>query len=673
MAQSKKKTSKSIAVKASSAFPAWLGNTRLHRVLVFTLSVCCYINTASLDYALDDAIVVYDNMFTTQGIEGIPGILNKDTFFGFFKEEGKAQLVAGGRYRPLSLITFAIEWELFAKKTVDEQGNTKYKGRPWLSHLINTLLFGLTVLLLHALLLSMLKQRFDEQQAATIAFVTTFLFAAHPIHTEVVANIKGRDEILALMGSVAALYYSLRAFGEKKIAFHFLAGFLFFLALLAKENAITFLAVIPLTYYFFTKAKISSLIGTLAPFVLASVLFLAIRFSILGVSIGEPPIELMNNPFVKIENNQWVPFSSGEKAATITFTLGKYVQLLTFPHPLSHDYYPRQIGIMNWGHWQVLLSLFLYLGLFVYAIWGLLKKDPISYAILFYFATLSIASNIIFPIGTNMSERLVFMPSVGFCLLLGVLFSRWIQWKKGAFKAAFAILGVVLVLFSLKTISRNLVWKDNFRLFTSDIEVSPNSAKLRNAAGGELIAQSTKPANAARQQNMLEEALGHLSEAVRIHPTYKNAWLLKGNAHLYLKQYDPAITAYRSALNIDPTYAEANNNLGIAYQEAGQYYGEQLNDLPTAISYLNQAYSLRPNDYSTVRLLGVANGMLGNIGKAVELFSKGTELAPDNASAWFDLGVAHLNAQNTELANAAFNRAKSIDPDIENKRRAGSS
>lgn len=670
MAQPKKKISKSTAAKDSSAFPAWLGNTQLHKLLVFTLSICCYLNTVSLDYALDDAIVVHDNMFTTQGIAGIPGILNKDTFFGFFKEEGKAQLVAGGRYRPLSLITFAIEWELFAKKTVDDQGNTQYQGRPGLSHLINTLLFGLTVLLLYVLLLALFRRKFTALQAATIALVTTLLFAAHPIHTEVVANIKGRDEILALMGSLAALYYSLRAFWEQKIGLHFLAGLLFFLALMAKENAITFLAVVPLSYYFFTEAKISSLIGNLAPFILATALFLLIRFSILGVSMGEPPIELMNNPFVKVENNQWVPFSTGEKTATITYTLGKYIQLLIFPHPLSHDYYPRQIAIMNWGNWQVLLSLFLYLGLFVYAIWGLLKKDQLSYAILFYFATLSIASNIVFPIGTNMSERLVFMPSVGFCLLFGILFSRWIQWKKGSFKAAFAILGIVLVLFSLKTITRNFVWENNFRLFTSDIEVSPNSAKLRNAAGGELIAQSTKPTNSTQKQNMLEEALGHLAEAVRIHPTYKNAWLLKGNAHLYLKQYDLAITAYQSSLNIDPIYAEAQNNLGIAYQEAGQYYGEQLNDLPKALNYLNQAYSLRPNDYTTVRLLGVANGMLGNVGKAIELFSKGTELAPDNASAWFDLGVAHINAQNTELANAAFKRAKSIDPDIENKRRA---
>lgn len=641
----------------------------LHKALLLITCFLCYANTLSLDYTLDDAIVIHDNMFTTQGVKGIPGILTKDTFFGFFKQEGKAQLVAGGRYRPLSLLTFALEWQLFAKTVKDEQGNTKQEGRPWVSHLINMLLFALTVMVLYTLIFLLFKQTFSINQASLIAFITALFFAVHPIHTEAVANIKGRDEILALLGSLAALYYSLRAFLEKKGLLHLLAGFLFFLGLMAKENAITFLAIVPLAYYFFTKAKFGMIATNLAPFLLATLLFLVIRFSILGFAIGEPPKELMNNPFLKIVNNQWVPFSGGEKAATIVFTLGKYVQLLVFPHPLTHDYYPRQVGIMQWGDGRVLLSLLLYLGMLGFALIGIRKKKPISFAILYYLLTLSIVSNIVFPVGTNMSERLVFMPSVGFCLVIGILFQQGLAKKEKYTTPAMLLLGLWVSLLSIKTISRNLVWKDNFRLFTTDVELSPNSAKLRNAAGGELVTQSQKTANKANSQIMLQEALGHLAEAVRIHPTYKNAWLLKGNAHLYLKQYDLGIAAYQNALVIDPDYAEAQNNLGIAYREAGQYYGEQLNDLPQAIRYLDQAYALRPDEYTTVHLLGVANGMLGNTAKTIELFTKGTLLQPNNASAWFDLGVAYMNAKDLEKANAAFAKAKSIDPDIESKRR----
>lgn len=669
MAKAKKKATKPVRTKSTTTYPSWLTHTRLHKIALFLLSLFCYINTTSLDYALDDAIVVHDNMFTTDGVSGIKGILSKDTFFGFFKEEGKSQLVAGGRYRPLSLVTFALEWELFAKRSVDENGQVSQRGRPWISHLINTLLYGATVVLLYTVILLLFKTKFTASTAAIIALITAGLFAVHPIHTEVVANIKGRDEILALMGSLGALYFSFRAILTGRWVYHLLAGLTFFLALLSKENAITFLAIVPLSIYFFTSKKLAEIFSPLSAYVIASALFLTIRFSILGVSIGDPPMELMNNPFLKIENNQWVPFSPGEKAATITYTLGKYVQLLAFPHPLSHDYYPRQVDIMNWGNWHVLLSLFIYLGMLVYALLGLRRKDPISYAILFYLATLSIASNIVFPIGTNMSERLVFMPSVAFCLLVGILGFRVLDRKRLQLKQLIPILGMVMILFSLKTLTRNYAWKNNYKLFTTDIEVASNSAKLRNATGGELVAQSQKPENQARRDNMLQEALGHLEEAVRIHPTYKNAWLLKGNAHLYLKQYEAAINAYQKSLSVDPNYAEANNNLGIAYTEAGQYYGEQANDLPKALNYLQQAFSLRPNDFNTIRLLGVANGMTGNSPEAIRLFTKCTVLQPNNASAWFDLGVAHLNAQDETKANEAFSKAKSIDPDIESKRR----
>src|SRR5690606_17033367 len=147
---------------------------------------------------------------------------------------------------------------------------------------------------------------------------------------------------------------------------------------------ITFLAVIPLMFYFFTKAKTNDIFKYSLPLLAATVVFLIIRGSVLGWSLGEPSKELMNNPFLKIEGNQWVPFTAGEKLATVCYTLGKYIQLLIFPHPLTHDYYPRQVGIMNWSDWQSVVSLLLYLAIFVYAVKGFLKKDPVSFGI-FYF------------------------------------------------------------------------------------------------------------------------------------------------------------------------------------------------------------------------------------------------------------------------------------------------
>lgn len=167
---------------------------------------------------------------------------------------------------------------------------------------------------------------------------------------------------------------------------------------------------------------------------------------------------------------------------------------------------------------------------------------------------------------------------------------------------------------------------------------------------------------------MLQEAAGHLSEAVKIHPTYKNAYLLLGNCYNYLQQYDQAIASYRQALTLDPDYEEAFNNLSITYTQAGRYYGEQQGDLAKALEYLQQGYQLRSDDYETVRLLGVAYGLSGNVPKAIEFFEKGTQLQPNNAGAWYDLGTAYHNAGNPEKGNEYMQKAMAIEPDIVQKR-----
>ncbi len=653
-----KKTKNKIGAKKGtsqnqSLISTWTNNTRLHKWLIFAVAFLLYGNTLTHEYTQDDAIVIYDNMFTTKGFSGISGILQYDTFYGFFKVEGKDKLVAGGRYRPLTLVMFAVEYALFGES-------------PLVGHLGNVLLYGLLGIVLYLLLIKLFRARGDLPSGALIALLTTLFFMAHPIHTEVVANIKGRDEIMTLLGSLAALLFSLKAFQENKNGLNVVAGVIFFLALMAKENAITFLAVVPLTYFVFTEAKFTKIATQTLPFLLGAILFLIIRGQVLGGNFGgEVSMELMNNPFLKIENGRWVELAFGEKMATIIFTLGKYVQLLIFPHPLTHDYYPRHINLMNWGDWQVISSILLYVGLGVIGLIGLLKKRLWSYGILYYLITLSVVSNIVFPIGTNMSERFLFMPSVGFCLgvvafLLSPTTSRGREILERKLSLVLFIGGIILLLLSAKTIHRNLSWKSNFTLFTTDVEVSRNSAKLRNSAGGELTAEAIKEKNETKRTAMLQEAVGHLQAAIKIHPTYKNAYLLLGNAHNYLKQYDQAIGYYDQALKLDANYTDAFNNRAITYRDAGLFYGQQQGDLPKSIQYLTEAQKALPNDYETVFGLGVAQGMSGNLNQAIDLFKKSTELQPNSAAAWRNLGNAYMNAGNTELGTVALQKANAL-------------
>jgi tetratricopeptide (TPR) repeat protein len=229
----------------------------------------------------------------------------------------------------------------------------------------------------------------------------------------------------------------------------------------------------------------------------------------------------------------------------------------------------------------------------------------------------------------------------------------------------------VLLLLAGRSFLRNFDWKDNFTLFLTDVKVSDKSAKLLNACGGELIAQSIKPENAARKNEMLTQAVQYLQEAVKIHPGYKNAWLLLGNASNYLQQYEPSIQYYQRALKLDPNYGEARNNLGITFREAGKFFGEQKGDLNKALEYLLQAYQLRPDEYETLRLLGVAYGVGGNHPKAIEFFTKALERQPNDAMALFNLGSAYFYAGQTEKGNEYIQRAKAINPNIEEERKKG--
>ena len=596
-------------------------NTRLQIYVIAAVAFLLYANTLTHDFCQDDAIVITDNMFTTQGISGISGILHYDTFYGFFKEAGKSQLVAGGRYRPFSLILFAFEYQIFGKN-------------PFIFHLVNILLFaGLCVTLY-----KLFQKLFSSQWLGvgsrlglenvnqnpvlnnnSIAFFAALLFAVHPLHTEVVANIKGADEILALLLSISALLFSLKAFNSKNTSYYLLAGISFFLALLSKENAIMFLFIVPLYFSFFITTNDWTAFKQSAPYWAASVIFLSIRSAVIGTQFGGEQLELMNNPFLKLVNGTYIPFDTAERFATIFYTLGKYILLLIFPHPLTHDYYPRHIGIMSFSDAGVLLSIILYAVLFVVMIIGWKKRSLYSFCIAYFFLTLGIVSNIIFPVGTNMAERFVFMPSVGFCLAL----SYWlIAVSRRPLAISYQLIAIAIcILFSVKTFMRNFAWKDNYTLFTTDISVSENSAKLQCSVGGETLEKMRTETNENIRTSGIHEAIGHLKKSLDIHPTYKNPPLLLGNAYYYLNNPDSAIYWYKEALRFDPNFKDARQNLSLAYREAGKNAGQQQN-LQKSIDLLNQSLSLNANDGETYSYLGTAYGIAGQIPKCIESFEK---------------------------------------------------
>ena len=626
-------------------------NTRLHIILIFVLSFLLYGNTITHDYALDDSIVILENEFTKQGIAGISDILNYDTFVGFFGK--KKDLVAGGRYRPMSLVTFALEWQFFGQN-------------PTVSHFINILMYGLTGVVLYLLMLLMFKNIRPPLEAYFIAIATTILFLTHPIHTEAVANIKGRDEIMALLGSLTTLYWTFKYLNSKNILYLFGAVVVYFLALLSKENSITFLAIIPLALYFFSdKINIKTTAIQTIPFVVVAAIFLFVRANVLGAAGslgGAEAQELMNNPFLGL--------TFSERYGTIFYTLGKYIQLLIFPNSLTHDYYPKHIPVMSFSDWQVLLSIAIYTALGIYALIRLPKKDPIAFGIIFYIASLSVVSNLVFSVGTNMSERLVFMPSVGFCLIIALLLNKFLS-KKENIKMAFIATSIIGVLFLGKTFTRNFAWKDNFTLFSTDINISVNSAKLNNAMGGSLvdkvsIPDAINPINETEKTEALNDAVKYLSKAIEVHPTYQNAYNQLGRAFYAKGDYVKAAEYFRY---LATNFGNPNGQKNL--YETGKALAERKQDYVKAIPILEETKGYFPNNAELYGQLGAAYGNTNQPFKAIEQFEKIILIDPNNAKAYLFIGYTYLNlGQSTgnqsyvQKGNEYIGKAKLIDPNV---------
>jgi len=118
---------------------------------------------------------------------------------------------------------------------------------------------------------------------------------------------------------------------------------------------------------------------------------------------------------------------------------------------------------------------------------------------------------------------------------------------------ATVILAVPVLLFTVKTIGRNPVWKDDYTLFRTDVKVSSNSAKCTVSAGGKTYEKALKISNPTTKKMLMNEAKAFISRGLRIHPKYYQAWELLGNVNYELENYDDALICYNNCLLLNPS------------------------------------------------------------------------------------------------------------------------
>ncbi len=472
----------------------------IQSLILLVIPFALYFQVIGHDYILDDRIVLSENTFVLKGVKGIPDILKYDSFYGYFQQQ--VDVLEGGRYRPLSLVTFAIEYEFLGLN-------------PAVSHVINLLLYGFIGVLIF-LMFTWFQQRFKLGGNAwfNLGFIGALLFLFHPIHTEGVINIKSRDEILALLLALASLISIVYAyFMSKKTSWiwYLLGGIFFFLGMLAKENAITFALVIPATIYFLEKEKkYKNLIVPTVVLAVISAIYLYARHSVIGGTVSASQVQ---NPL----NNPFHGFTDVQVWGTILYTFEKYIELLLVPLNLSHDYYPYAIPVADFSFARVWLAIIGYGAMGVYAIYGLFKRSIPAFAALYYLATFSVVSNVFVVIGTTMNERFIFMSSLAFSLVTAYLIVRLHKWQKYLAIGTFV---AFLAFYAYGTIVRCPDWGSYINLNKSAVEHAPNSARSNLFYGTALFREVAYAPASKEKEEMLRKSLNHFIKAQEIFVNY---------------------------------------------------------------------------------------------------------------------------------------------------------
>ncbi|HEX5626320.1 MAG TPA: hypothetical protein VFX48_09905, partial [Saprospiraceae bacterium] len=495
------------------ALPAFVqgfihGKWNLYVIVLISFAV--YANTLFFDFVLDDRVVFTENQYVQKGLAGIPEIFGKETFAGYFKDSGLRSTVSGGRYRPLTLGFFALQNQI--------AGNNAF-----LAHLLNVLFFCLMNVVLFKSMSGLLKYRFPEH-AVTAAFLATLLFAVHPIHTEVVANVKGLDEIWALGFSLLALNSILNAPAKNNSwSSYAWAGLWFMLAMFSKENAFVFIALIPLSLILFTPYTKTQMLRTMTSLGLGAVLFMTCRIAVVGTQFMQESKNFLENPFLQFRGERLVEMLPADRYGTILYTFLRYVYLHVFPYPLTHDYAPKSIATHSLASPLALAGLVLAAAMVVLALMWRKSKPVYSWSILVFILALLPTSNLFFSVGAYMGERFAFVSSVGFCLALAYWTSAKLLPRSNAYLYAF---GMILVLFAGRTVMRNTAWKDNMTLFNTDYRYSSNSAKLNSSLGFTMLENYRNQTDKESHAHLLTQAIFHLKKAGEIYPKYADCFFL---------------------------------------------------------------------------------------------------------------------------------------------------
>lgn len=529
--------------------------------LLLAVIALAYGNTLVNSFTLDDNLYISLNPQVTDA-----------TMHGLFAPNAISNV-----YRPMTFATFAFNWRLGG-------------AHPWGYHIVNLMLHAGVALLLYLLLESLLG---GSLMAREIAFAAALIFAVHPLHTEAVSSIAGRAELLAAGFLLAAWILHLQ---DQQIP----ALMCFAFALLSKESAVVFLPLVVAGDYARGKWKPKARYALIAG---VTALYLGLLWEIQGGRFGQASISWLDNPLASLPA-RWRILNALRVA-------WRYAALHFYPAKLSCDYSFNAIPLyMDWRHTlPALLAALAVVGAWIWAVWK--RRSGIVLAGGIYLGAFAVTANILMPTGTIMGERLAYLPSAGFCLLVALSWN-WLRERQRT--AALALLTAAIAVLGVRTIARNQDWKDDLTLFSSAVQTVPGSAKMHANLG-----------------------VQHMNDG----------------------RTDLAGPEFEAALQIDPQYPDALSSYGLLLARMGNYDGaEAMMDQALKMSQRNN-----PNyDYMAVNFATVLI-QTNHLEGALKVLNREIVESPRYARAWSNRAVVRYKQGQAAPARADAEAALHLDPE----------
>ncbi|MCF8460589.1 MAG: tetratricopeptide repeat protein [Flavobacteriales bacterium] len=588
--------------------------------LIFILAIAQYANTRDHDFAWDDVIVITENSRVQKGLSDIPEL---------FENIKTAKTENRYGYRPISLLSFATDVEFFGV-------NSKA------SHRTSILLYGVLALLVFFFLQTIFPDK------KWFNFLVSVLFIVHPLHTEVVANIKSRDEVLAMsFGLVSMLFFWNGKEKKHWIDYAFAALFLV-LAFLSKENAVVFCGVAALLAWYRYPNKtgkewlkigvpiIISLVGLVAirMFVYSDFFFQNDDFELYtkGIFLQDG---FVGNPLYGVDSNSLLKYWN------IIYLNGLYLVKFLVPYPLVHDYgynYLEVVGFSDVKAWLAACVLIVMLG-FLFK--GLRNRTVYGFGLAFYFITASVYLHIAGLAPDIFAERFMFIPLLGLVLVLVDVLFRISQGNKKMEIAFGSALIILASGFFAMSWNRNEAWKDNQTLLETDLSRLHDGARA-NYNYALLLHGLYYKSPEAIQITLKDSILKYYERTMHITDRLYPAYLDLGGAYMEFERFDDARKMFQMAIDRYP-------NISASYVQMGKCH-MTFQEYQMAIPNFEKAIELGAQGSDYYYYLAICEFNSENHQKAIEILNRGEKVGA-NSGAYYALMVnLHMSLGQTENA-----------------------